>query len=283
MRRVALLRSSCHVATAAPSPAAGADKTMTRAEYRLISTLAHLNHRSFTSSSSSSSSLASFALLPSRQSRFNSLAIGEYIYGRKCLQQLYVHAHQMQQPREFSSSQKRRKNDANKTREGGVRFASLLSKHLGLSRRQSERMILTERVTLFGKVITSPDFVLYPSNDPNQDGSKAVKVDGKLIVGVDATLKLMHAELQQQLLVQQHDGSEGSSSSSTAKTVRSATKENSQHEALYSDTRIWLANKLKGELITEVSTSKLIMCVFVQRNLHITVSLNWLFHMICLG
>jgi len=144
-------------------------------------------------------------------------------------------------------------------------------------------MILTERVTLFGKVITSPDFVLYPSNDPNQDGSKAVKVDGKLIVGVDATLKLMHAELQQQLLVQQHDGSEGSSSSSTAKTVRSATKENSQHEALYSDTRIWLANKLKGELITEVSTSKLIMCVFVQRNLHITVSLNWLFHMICLG
>jgi hypothetical protein len=251
MRRVAFLSSSFHVATAAPPSVATATAARTKAGcgglFRFSSSSQH-HHRTLTSSSS-----ASFALPPYRQSRFNSLAMGEPMRGRKSLQPLNsIHVHQMmQQPREFSSSHRKKNN----TREGGgVRFASLLSKHLGLSRRQSERMILTERVTLFGKIITSPDFVLYPSNDPYQDGSKAVKVDGKLIMGVDATLKLMHAELQQQLLVQQHDGSEGSS---PIKTVRNATNENSKHEALYSDTRIWLANKLKGELITEVSALNL--------------------------
>ena len=141
---------------------------------------------------------------------------------------------------------------------GGVRFASLLCQHLGISRRQSERMILTERVTLFGKVINSPNYQIYPSNDPHQDGSKAVKVDGKLILGVETTLKRMHDEQQlQQHELQQHDESgDGSSNSHTAKVVSNSAskKENNQlqHEALYSNTRVWLANKLKGELITEV-------------------------------
>ena len=152
---------------------------------------------------------------------------------------------------------------------GGIRFASLLCKHLGLSRRQAERMMLTERVTLFGRVVASPNFEIHPSDDdPHQDGSKAVKVDGKLIVGVDATLKNMHAELQllrrqqqqqqQEQQRQQHgelnDGSDSGKNMTNGKRKESGhttSIQKNQHE-VYSNTRIWLANKLKGELVTEV-------------------------------
>ena len=72
---------------------------------------------------------------------------------------------------------------------GGVRFSALLSRHLGLSRRQAERMMLTGRVTLFGKVASSPSFGMRPP----VDGGTAVKVDGKLVTGIDDTLRTMHA------------------------------------------------------------------------------------------
>ncbi|KAL7527021.1 hypothetical protein ACHAXR_001762 [Thalassiosira sp. AJA248-18] len=142
-----------------------------------------------------------------------------------------------QQIRAFGSRQ-----SPNGKRNGvaGVRLSNLLSKHLGLSRRQSERMILTERVTLFGKVITTPGFELHPSNDPNQNSSTAMKLDGKLVQDVDKTLKLLYEEQQQQ---QQRE--------STSTEVNTEERQNSQKNTEYSNTRIWLANKLKGELITE--------------------------------
>lgn len=151
--------------------------------------------------------------------------------------QLYPHP----QRREFGSKQTRTETETATKNDGpvsGVRFSTLLSKHLGLSRRQSERMILTERVTFFGKILKSPTFELRPSPDPKQDSSTAVKVDGKLIKGVDVTLKKLYAEHVKNGVV--------STSSAIDKK-----KVNENFE--YSNTRVWLANKLKGELITEVS------------------------------
>lgn len=118
----------------------------------------------------------------------------------------------------------------------GVRLSLLLCRLLGLSRRQSERMILTERVTLFGKKITSPAFELRPSEDPRQDSTTAMKVDGKLVKDVQTTLKRMLAEQRHEQL----------SSVSDNGTVRKHNKTDD-----YSTTRIWLVNKFKGELITE--------------------------------
>ncbi|KAL9184315.1 hypothetical protein ACHAXT_002401 [Thalassiosira profunda] len=117
-------------------------------------------------------------------------------------------------------------------------MSTLLSRHLGLSRRQSERMILTERVTMFGKTITNPAFVLRPSVDPRQDSSRAMKVDGRLVQGVDKTLKVLYEE-------QLRSGGDTVDESS------SGVKRNAIAKNAYAGARVWLANKLRGELVTE--------------------------------
>jgi len=151
-----------------------------------------------------------------------------------------IHAHQ--QRREFGSSSKGELDLDRDGRATGVRISTLLSKHLGLSRRQSERMVLTERVTLFGKIVNAPAFELHPSNDPNQNSTTAMKVDGKLVKGVENTLKSLY-------LKQKQNGVDPATTGTNVKLGK-------QKERSYSDTRIWLANKLKGELITEVSEIK---------------------------
>jgi len=106
-------------------------------------------------------------------------------------------------------------------------------------------MIKTERVTLFGQIINSPTYELFPSTDPNQDSSSAMKVDGKLVKGIDKTLKVLYSELQKQRKLNEDDVSNNING-----TVRNDSNTIDKH--VKSDTRIWLANKLKGELITEV-------------------------------
>lgn len=120
----------------------------------------------------------------------------------------------------------------------GIRLSTLLCKHLGLSRRQSERMILADRVTLFGKICNSPAFQLRPSPDPNQNSSSAMKLDGKLIQGVDKTLKSMYLE-------QQKSGGDLTTLDETNN------EQKKKKNPLMQNTRVWLANKLKGELVTE--------------------------------
>ena len=142
----------------------------------------------------------------------------------------------LQQPhfcQSFSSSSKHIKETG-----AGIRLSTLLSKHLGLSRRQSERMILADRVTLFGKICNSPAFQLRPHPDPNQNSSSAVKLDGKLVPGVDETLKSMYLE--------QLENGDDSDVSNDANISDSKKKKSAM-----SNTRVWLANKLKGELVTE--------------------------------
>jgi len=154
------------------------------------------------------------------------------------------------QRREFSSIPKKSITAAdtiNDIKPVGVKFAALLTKHLGLSRRQSERMIKTERVTLFGQIINSPTYELFPSTDPNQDSSSAMKVDGKLVKGIDKTLKVLYSELQQQRQLNEDDVSNNINGTVRKDSINAIDKH------VKSDTRIWLANKLKGELITEVS------------------------------
>jgi len=120
----------------------------------------------------------------------------------------------------------------------GIRLSTLLCKHLGLSRRQSERMILADRVTLFGKICNSPAFQLRPSPDPNQNSSSAMKLDGKLVQGVDKTLKAMYLE-------QQKSGGDLTALHETSY------EQQKKKNPLMQNTRVWLANKMKGELVTE--------------------------------
>lgn len=160
------------------------------------------------------------------------------------LRPFQLHSHH-QQSREFGTKAKKAET---RSRPAGVRISTLLSKHLGLSRRQSERMILTERVTLFGKIVNSPAFELRPSNDPNQNSKTAMKVDGKLISDVEDTLKVMYAELQLQQQQNEADGGDGGDGSTGGGNDNRGKRSDSEN---YSNTRIWLANKLKGELITE--------------------------------
>ena len=101
-------------------------------------------------------------------------------------------------------------------------------------------MILTERVTLFGKIMDSPAFELRPSHDPSQNSSTAMKVDGKLVNDLERTLKEMYLEQQKN----------EAASASTNIDDNAGKQQKKEH---YPNTRIWLANKLKGELITEVS------------------------------
>jgi len=157
-----------------------------------------------------------------------------------------IFTQQQNQRREFSSNRSTpsSKHGHETPSSGGVRLSVLLAKHLGLSRRQSERMILTERVTLFGDIVTSPTFSLTPSSDPNQNSSTAMKVDGKLIHGVQDTLKLLYLEQQKQQQ-QENDSSNAATNNKNGNGVKRKEKED------YSNTRIWLANKFKGELITE--------------------------------
>ncbi len=121
----------------------------------------------------------------------------------------------------------------------GIRLSTLLSKHLGLSRRQSERMILADRVTLFGKICNSPTFQLRPNPDPNQNSSSAMKLDGKLIQGVDKTLISLFQE-------QQKAGGDDLITSNNE-----TSNEQRKKNPIIQNTRVWLANKLKGELVTE--------------------------------
>ena len=153
-----------------------------------------------------------------------------------------------------SSSKSKSKSapDGSSSSGGGVRFSALLSRHLGLSRRQAERMMLTERVTLFGKVANVPSFGLRPSTDSNQHSGTAVKVDGKLVMGIDDTLRTMHAEIIR--------ASSSSSSSKIAGVIRGgadgrdgpgAVDDDDGPSSPTNNTRVWLANKLGGELVTE--------------------------------
>ena len=153
--------------------------------------------------------------------------------------------HEILQTRGFSSSQNvtgntRSRDEVNSQAEG-VRISSLLSKHLGMSRRQSERMVMSERVTLFGKAATTPSFLLYPSNN-----NIAIKVDGRLLRGVEKTLKELSLE-------QVKDALKNESSNISSKDLKngSAKQNDAINREFSSTTRVWLANKLKGELITE--------------------------------
>lgn len=112
----------------------------------------------------------------------------------------------------------------------GVKISALLQKHLGLSRRQSERMILAERITLYGKLVTNPTFEV---RSPDR-GDVAIKVDGKLVHDVGSTLQLLEKELKD-------DASDE---------ILGATFRQSKDLSM-NKTRVWLCNKLKGELITE--------------------------------
>lgn len=127
----------------------------------------------------------------------------------------------------------------------GVKLSSLLQKHLGLSRRQSERMILTERITLYGTAVKNPAFEL-----PSQDDRIAVKVDGRLMQGAGDTLRLLQNEMDRtkarDAAAEDHDSTQ--TSSNTAQTTRHSNTQQSPHNTT---TRVWLCNKLKGELITE--------------------------------
>ncbi|KAL7525895.1 hypothetical protein ACHAWF_001553 [Thalassiosira exigua] len=160
-------------------------------------------------------------------------------FGRDRNDSLCAFKHCTQQ-RRFGGRHNNQIDRKRENREAGVRLSTLLSRHLGLSRRQSERMILTERVTLFGKVVASPTFELRPSSDPNQNSSTPMKVDGKLVQGVDHTLKFMYKEQQE------HDNISMPGKSAGIVGKKGATSSNE-----YPNARVWLANKLKGELITE--------------------------------
>ena len=118
----------------------------------------------------------------------------------------------------------------------GIKISSLLQKHLGLSRRQSERMIVTERITLYGKCVTRPTFEV---GHPDTGKDVAIKVDGRLVQGVEKTLQMLLKE-------QENLANETCSSDSGAQIKQSKSKDLSRNK-----TRIWLCNKLKGELITE--------------------------------
>lgn len=92
-------------------------------------------------------------------------------------------------------------------------------------------MILSERVTLFGQTISNPAFNLIPSQDENQDSSKAIKVDGRLALGIEKTLRQMYEEANDGNVEQSDKTRTGTSSSSKVK--------------------VWLVHKVKGELVTE--------------------------------
>ena len=141
---------------------------------------------------------------------------------------------------------------------GGVRLSALLSRHLGLSRRQAERMVLTERVTLFGKVVTLPSLEVRHSADDYTNNTHAIKVDGKLITGIDNTIQLIHKEeLSRRGVVSPELMTTTTTTTTTATnageraiTATSAIR-NAVVESEQPNIRIWLANKLSGELVTE--------------------------------
>lgn len=92
-------------------------------------------------------------------------------------------------------------------------------------------MILSERVTMFGQTISNPAFTVFPSPDENQDSSKAMKVDGRLTLGIEKTLRQMYEET--------NDGEVGQIDK-----ARTGTSSGSK-------TKVWLVHKIKGELVTE--------------------------------
>lgn len=120
----------------------------------------------------------------------------------------------------------------------GVRISALLQRHLGLSRRQSERMILSERITLYGKVVKSPTLEILPSDKNDQI---AIKVDGRLVHGAGTTLQLLHEQ-------QQRDAINNTTQLDDQLQVKR--DENVSKDSTLNP-RVWLCNKLKGELITE--------------------------------
>ena len=141
---------------------------------------------------------------------------------------------------------------------GGVRLSALLSRHLGLSRRQAERMVLTERVTLFGKVVTLPSLELqHSSADDYTNNTHAIKVDGKLITGIDNTIQSIQKEelsrrgvVSPELMTTTTTTTTATNAGEKAITATSAIR-NAGVESEQPNIRIWLANKLSGELVTE--------------------------------
>ena len=118
----------------------------------------------------------------------------------------------------------------------GIRISTLLQRHLGLSRRQSERMVLTERITLYGNVVRSPLLEVTP---PARGDQIAIKVDGRLAQGVEKTLKILQKEQEQ------------TENDASIDRGRNTQISNSNKDCRSNKTRVWLCNKLKGELITE--------------------------------
>lgn len=159
----------------------------------------------------------------------------------------WVHFQELtQQRREYGSNKRKDITNTNlSNRTEGVRITTLLCKHLGLSRRQSERMVLLGRVTLFGKVVDSPSFEFSASTD---EGEIAIKVDGRLIYGAEKTLKLLHMEHQKQ---SEYTATLFSTTNNTQRKEQTASDETIGSTSNPGSTRVWLANKLKGELITE--------------------------------
>jgi 16S rRNA U516 pseudouridylate synthase RsuA-like enzyme len=94
-------------------------------------------------------------------------------------------------------------------------------------------MIIAERITLYGKAVTSPTFEVQPPDK----GEVAVKVDGKLVHGIGSTLKQLQTELDQTGSDEKNDGTPQ---------MKQTTKDFSLKK-----TGVWLCNKLKGELVTE--------------------------------
>jgi 23S rRNA pseudouridine2605 synthase len=118
-------------------------------------------------------------------------------------------------------------------------------------------MVLTERVTLFGKVVTLPSFELQHSSTNNYtNNTHAIKVDGKLITGIDNTIQLIHKEelLRRGVvtpaastIISTTNADETTSTTATTRNVVESSSASNEQPNI----RIWLANKLSGELVTE--------------------------------
>eukprot|EP00956_Cyclotella_meneghiniana_P029106 scaffold69513_cov76-Cyclotella_meneghiniana.AAC.1 len=134
----------------------------------------------------------------------------------------------------------------------GVKLSTLLQKHLGLSRRQSERMILTERITLYGRTVKDPTFEVPPHENKGNNNQVAIKVDGRLIQGVGDTLRLLQKEIEQTQTNSNDVDTTGTHKNTPTKQHSNTINTNSTTKELsHRKTRVWLCNKLKGELITE--------------------------------
>jgi 23S rRNA pseudouridine2605 synthase len=96
-------------------------------------------------------------------------------------------------------------------------------------------MILSERITLHGNIVKSPTFEVQA---PERGDQVAIKVDGRLVHDIGSTLQLLQTEQK--------------STTSTTDGDKQLTRQSATtKEFINAKTRVWLCNKLKGELITE--------------------------------